>query len=134
MQSDAFGYTGRHLSVVECRENEEFVISDAYPAVAYGWQHGPRTDLYSVYPISPERAIIDFCEDAKRELPEVLVLRKSIFNRPETDGGRIRIAVRRLYPGDTDHINAMTACNARIGTAARSREILEKYAPGAGNK
>ncbi len=119
MQRDTKGITGKYISVVSCEEPYEFVISDAYPVEVRGdLINGVQLEIYSVYPISPQRAIIVFCEGADRVPEQIRDFRQCIYSRPfPVDEQRFRLRVRKLYDKEIGTINKMLIQNAKIGVA-----------------
>ena len=128
MRRDVEGDFGRYLAVVECREPDEFVISDAYPTVITGMRpDGIPLEMYSIYPLSSKRAVLLSCIGVKSAPREVLKMRECIFSEPSLlDEQRIKIRVRKLYQEETGLINREVIKNARTGVAFRT-ENAKKY-------
>lgn len=56
---DTFGYFGRYFTIAERRGPLDFVISDTYPTVISGvMDSGMKLEMYSMFPISPERVLL----------------------------------------------------------------------------
>ena len=56
---DTFGYFGRFFSIAERRGPLDFVISDTYPTVISGaMDSGMKLEMYSMFPVSPERVLL----------------------------------------------------------------------------
>ena len=125
MIRDDYGYFGKHFSVVECCEPYEFVIGDAYPTVVRcELSNGLSLDMYSIFPISPKRAIIIFSIRVVDEAPShILVIRRSVFNnsyKVGTDYEKIR--VKRIDKEDFSYVNRMISDSAIEGIVFRSHD------------
>lgn len=128
IQRDAFYIYGRYITVVECPDQCEFMISDAYPTTALDYSsNGTPIEMYAICPISFKRAILICCINYVEDVScEVRGLRNCIVLPPhKIDDQHIKIKAKRLNEEEVYAINYKLIKEARIGAASRSE--LTKY-------
>ncbi len=116
MLRDTTGLLGSYLKIIES-ENEDFIISDAYPLVLYAsGQNGEQINSVAVYPISPKRAILIifnffyvFTDFSNAVLP------KGVYTKPSEKNGMLEFRVKRLKDERVVLLNNLIKRNAKIG-------------------
>ena len=119
-QRDTLGFFGMYFVVVERKENEDFVIGDAYPVIDNGLLgNGFQVPIYSMFPISPSRVILLVSNGAEATPRDVIYLRKGVFTKPkiDSDNTTCTIRVKGLYNEEVRHLNSMVVKNAQEGIA-----------------
>ena len=119
-QRDTIGLFGMHFAVVERKEDEDFVIGDAYPVIVNGiMSNGIQQHIYSMFPISPSRMILLVSNGAELTPRDVIYLRAGIFTRPkiDCDNRLITIRVKGLCNDEVRHLNSMIVKHAQEGLA-----------------
>ncbi len=98
---------GKYLIVVEKRGPIDFIIGDVYPVVFTGTNDmlGTELDMYSVFPISPNRAIISANRGVEGAPESVRFLSKEVLKKPLSDSQHITIRVKKVYQEEVEHIN-----------------------------
>lgn len=115
MMRDAWGLTGRFISVVESPAGE-FILSDAYPVDFFGYPpNNIPTPMYSFFPISPQRAIILACKGVQAAPRDVLQVRKLVFYEPPCKEESIKIRVKKLFPEEIQYLNSAVLKEANQG-------------------
>ena len=115
---DMVGLLRMYFVVVESKEPDEFIIGDCYPVVINGiidW--GLPLHLYSIYPISANRAVLLVDIGAEFVPRYISRLRECVLKQPKYDPNinTIRIRVKALYPEEVQYINTKVAKNANEG-------------------
>ena len=119
-QRDTLGFFGMYFVVVERKENEDFIIGDAYPVIENGLlDNGFRLQIYSIFPISPSRVILLVSNGAEATPRDVIYLRRGVFTKPKIDNDNMTftIRVKGLYNEEVRHLNSMIVKNAQEGIA-----------------
>ena len=117
---DTVGIFGLYFAVVERKENEDFIIGDAYPVIENGLlDNGVRVPIYSMFPISPRRVILLVSNGAEATPRDVVYLRRCVFTKPKIDNGNMTftIRVKGIYNEEVRHINSTIFENAQEGMA-----------------
>lgn len=117
---DTVGIFGLYFAVVERKENEDFIIGDAYPVIENGLlDNGVRVPIYSMFPISPRRVILLVSNGAEATPRDVVYLRRCVFTKPKIDYDNMSITIRvkGLYNEEVRHLNSMVVKNAQEGIA-----------------
>ncbi len=119
-QRDTVGFFGMYFVVVERKENEDFIIGDAYPVIENGLlDNGIQVPIYSMFPISPSRVILLVSNGAETTPKDVVYLRRGVFTKPKIDNDNMTftIRVKGLYNEEVRHLNSMVVKNAQEGIA-----------------
>lgn len=119
-QRDTLGFFGMYFVVVERKENEDFIIGDAYPVIDNGLLgNGLQVPIYSMFPISPSRVILLVSNGAEATPRDVIYLRKGVFTKPKIDSDNMTctIRVKGLYNDEVRYLNSMVVNNAQEGIA-----------------
>lgn len=115
MMRDSWGLAGRFISVVES-PNGEFILSDAYPVdVSGSLPNNTPVPMYSIFPISPRRAILLACKGVQAAPRSVLHFRELVFYEFPCKEGRIKIRVKKLFPEEIQYINSVVLKEADQG-------------------
>lgn len=117
---DTVGIFGLYFAVVERKENEDFIIGDAYPVIENGLlDNGVPVPIYSMFPISPRRVILLVSNGAEATPRDVVYLRRCVFTKPKIDNDNMTftIRVKGLYNEEVRHLNSMVVKNAQEGIA-----------------
>ena len=121
---DTFGIGGLYFIPVERRGNEEFLISDCYPAVFQGISGNGelKVPLYYVFPISPTRALFLVAKGIKSAPLSVAWFKKEFFKEPSytQDRKHFSYRFRKIYEDDVKMINDTMFENAITGVAFRN--------------
>ncbi|MBR5746886.1 MAG: hypothetical protein IKX92_06470, partial [Clostridia bacterium] len=126
MRRDTFGYFGRHFSLVECRGPFEFLISDAFPTVVTGNANGILLEMYSIFPLSPKRALLSVCEGVENVPLEERKIRERIFIKPNTvDKNKVKVANNTLSEEETGYINNLMVNAGANGFVSKSKEAFD---------
>lgn len=123
-QRDTLGFFGMYFVVVERKENEDFVIGDAYPVIDNGLLgDGLRLQIYSIFPISPSRVILLVSNGAEATPRDVIYLRRGVFTKPKIDNDNMTLTIRvkGLYNDEVRHLNSMVVKNAQEGIAFQKK-------------
>lgn len=124
LQRDTNGIFGMYFVVVERKENEDFVIGDAYPVIENGLlDNGLRLQIYSIFPISPSRVILLVSNGAEATPRDVIYLRRGVFTKPKIDDDNMTLTIRvkGLYNDEVRHLNSMVVKNAQEGIAFQKK-------------
>lgn len=114
MLRDTFGVIGKYFVVAEAREGDGFILGDCYPLVFTA--DLLRLPLYDVFPISPKRAIIMVSKGVDLVHPEVLTLRRGVFDLPEIkENGASVIVTKRLHLDEVQFLNREMARHSQKG-------------------
>ena len=124
MIRDAGGPLLRYISIAECHEPYEFVIGDSYPVeIVGGLITGQEVELYSVYPISPERVLLLTCPEALEAPNLIRGFRECIVTKPyRIDDCHTKLKVRKIYAEEINFLNNWIIKNSSEGVAYRSEE------------
>lgn len=123
-QRDTLGFFGMYFVVVERKENEDFIIGDAYPVIENGLlDNGFRLQIYSIFPISPSRVILLVSNGAEATPRDVIYLRRGVFTKPKIDNDNMTftIRVKGLYNDEVRHLNSIVVKNAQEGIAFQEK-------------
>ena len=123
-QRDTLGIFGVYFAVVERKENEDFIIGDAYPVIENGLlDNGLRLQIYSIFPISPSRVILLVSNGAEATPRNVIYLRRGVFTKPKIDDDNMTLTIRvkGLYNDEVRHLNSMVVKNAQEGIAFQKK-------------
>lgn len=123
-QRDTLGFFGMYFVVVERKENEDFIIGDAYPVIDNGLLgDGLRLQIYSIFPISPSRVILLVSNGAEATPRDVIYLRRGVFTKPKIDNDNMTLTIRvkGLYNDEVRHLNSMVVKNAQEGIAFQKK-------------
>lgn len=118
---DTTGFWGTYLKIVES-ENEEFLLTDAYPLVIYGNnKDGLELNCFEAFPISPKRAILIMYDlvDALIDFNDS-VLPKGFYTKPEEKDGKLVFRVKKMRDEIVQIINRKTLEINEIGTVSYS--------------
>ena len=126
MARDTIGYFGKLFVVVQSTGTEEFIMSDCYVTDVTGFGLGGiPMPMYSIFPISPKRAIILFANGIKNAPPDVIGLTtKSYFKKPimQSDQKSIQIFIRDMAVEDIKRNNKIVYDAAIEGVVFRDRK------------
>ena len=125
LRRDTVNILGMYFAVVECKENAEFIISDCYPLVVNEiLPNNLPIHMYSVYPISPSRAIL-LISVGVTENPQYLIrFRPSIATPPSaSENGTYTISVRKIYPEEVKPINTDTYNSSQNGIVYLTKQF-----------
>lgn len=115
---DTVGYFGRYFVIAERRGPMDFVIGDAYPTVINGvMDNGMELEMYSMFPISPERLLL-LAANGVQGVPEsVAVFSNEVLKRPRMSRDRHSIAIRvkKVYESEVRYVDSMLVKEAREG-------------------
>jgi len=108
MTRDTFGLTGLFISIVERRGDEDFFLSDIYPLMFSGeTPDGKSMLLYSIVPISSERALIFASNGIVSARLQERFFGDNIFRKPMPLGNRqLQLHVKKVYERDVHFINS----------------------------
>ena len=126
MRRDTLGLFGQYFILTERRSGtEQFVISDAYPVVVNGFITQIPLHLYSIFTISPDRAILLASTGVEGAPSDVTCFRKCVFTPPKTNpnDNSIRIRFKRLYEEEVKYINSALIKNACEGYVFQKKKL-----------
>ena len=113
--------TGLYFLPVEVRGGEDFMISDCYPAVFDGISEDGMTSIpmYSVYPISPKRALFLMADGVENAPSYASGFDKNFFRKPiiKRDGKTAVFRMQKIYETEVKNINDTLFRCASEGTA-----------------
>ena len=117
MMRDTVGLFGMYFAVAERFESENFVIGDTYPEVVWGVNdYGHKLEIYSIYPISPERIILMVHNGAENTPRDILGFRPCVIAGPKINqDGTCRIRVKKMYNEEVCKINRLIIKDSSIG-------------------
>jgi hypothetical protein len=128
MMRDVVGIFGLYFIPVERRGNEEFLIGDCYPAVFQGEAKDGilKLNLYSVFPISPTRALFLTANGVEAAPLGVSGFPKGFFKKPKLSRDRKTLTFRfqKIYEQDVKMINDTMFENAIEGVAFRDSKMI----------
>lgn len=131
MMRDTIGLTGLYFIPVERRGNEEFLISDCYPAVIRGATSDGRhrVNLYYVYPISAKRALFLAANGVSSAPFSATGFTKDFFRKPSVSHDRKNITFRlkKIYEPDVRKLNEAMYENSVSGIACRDPQKVHIY-------
>lgn len=121
---DTYGYFGLYFVVAERRGPIDFIISDAYPTRVDGvtdW--GMKMNMYSIFPISPDRTILLAANGVCGAPKNLAVFSKEVLRAPKLsqDGKTITIRARKIYKDDVRYVNSVLMDEAQEGVAFRDK-------------
>lgn len=119
---DTLGIFGMYFVVVERRDSEEFIIGDDYPLVVAGTlPNGVEMHMYSVFPISPNRAILMVSNGTEGTPRECMDFRPCVIALPKiNEDGTCTIKVKKVYSEEVKPINEMILKEAQCGVVFKS--------------
>ncbi len=119
---DTFGYLGRYFVIAQRCESKNFIIGDAYPLVVSGTlPNGVSLELYSVFPLSPERILMMACRGADGAPRDALGFRQTVLMMPKMyEDGTYTIRKKRFYNEEVEHINGMIFKEAKTGVVFKN--------------
>ena len=125
MLRDTFGFLGKHLAIVENEKANEFVIGDAYPTVIYGiLPNGIRAEMYSICPLSPEKALLIVNKGADDAPADARKIRPCFLNPPyNIDKTHIKIRTKKLSSEETGALNELIISASKSGIAFKSNKF-----------
>ncbi|MBQ7670383.1 MAG: DUF4238 domain-containing protein [Clostridia bacterium] len=125
MLRDTFGYFGKHFALIESDESSGFVIGDAYPTVIYGvLPNGIREELYSIIPLSPDKALLLICKEADYAPADAGRIRPLLLRPPcNIDGTHIKIRTKKLFPEEVKFLNESIFSASESGVAFRNDQL-----------
>lgn len=121
LMRDTFGFLGKYFCVVEPKKIGEFVLSDCYPVVFRGvcepqFLNSFEMEIFDIYAISPNRAILFANVGVQRTPREILQIRPLVFNEPIIkENNEILIRVKKLYWEEVEFINNVVIENSNEG-------------------
>ena len=117
LKRDSDYICGLYFSVAERKDCEEFLLSDCYPIVFTGvLPNGLPLQMYSVFPISPDRVIFMMSNGVEGAPPKELGFRPLVAAIPRMNGnGTYTIRVKKLYAEEVKPINDAIYKNAAYG-------------------
>ncbi len=128
MQRDTIGLSGKYLIVVEKRGPKDFILGDTYPIIFSEFNDllGAELDMYSIFPISPTRAIILASNGVDGAPETVRILSNEVLKKPSlsSDGRHIVIKLKRVYQGVVEYINSSIIENSNIGWIFQDKEKI----------
>ena len=116
--------------IIERRGNEDFILSDCYPLIIEGaFPDGLSAPVYSVYPISPSRAIIFVAVGAEGAPSAVTGFETGFFQRPrmQRDRKSINIHIKKVYEEYVHDINQMLIDNMSDGVILQNETAISNY-------
>ncbi len=104
---DTCGILGLYFVVIECKGDETFLIGDTYPVVfSSELPDGVPIQLYSAFPISPNRTIILATNGAHYVKRDVLGFRQCVFLPPKiNEDNSYTIRVKKVFDEEVKQIN-----------------------------
>lgn len=128
MLRDTTGAMGSYLKVIEA-QNDEFVLTDAFPLVIYGLTpQGVPINLFEMFPLSPKRAIlliynfvpllVDYNDS---------ILPKGFFTKPELEDRKIKLYVKKTNDEYVRALNKKTVEITRIGIVSRTGDFKQYF-------
>lgn len=119
---DTFGYLGRYFVIAQRCESKDFIIGDTYPLVVSGTlPNGAPLELYSAFPLSPDRILMMACRGADGTPRNVLGFRQTVLMMPKmNEDGTYTIRKKRLYNEEVEHINRMIFKEAKTGVVFKN--------------
>lgn len=130
MKRDTQGLFGRYLVVAERRGNLDFIISENYPVVFRGVDDkGLALDIYSAFPLSPDRVLLLVSRGAVGAPESVRVLSKEILKQPKLaqNGKQMTIHVKKIYEKEVEYINSSIKENSSIGWVFKDKTRRSTY-------
>ena len=128
MMRDTTGALGSYLRVIEAQD-EEFVLTDAFPLVIYGvTPQGIPINLFEMFPLSPQRAILliyDFVPLLVNYNDSILP--KGFFEKPEIESGKIKLYVKKIKDEQVRTLNKKTIEVTRIGIVSRTGDFKQYF-------
>lgn len=113
---DTFGFFGRYLVIAERKDSEAFIIGDTYPVEITGeLDNGINLNMFSLFPISPNRIIIVANNGVEGAPRDVRVFRECVLRKPRMDNNDLILRVKRIYSEEVNFINAVIKKEAREG-------------------
>lgn len=125
---DTLGIFGRYFIVLERRGPVDFVISDVYPTVVNGeTEMGIELNLYSLFPISPDRLILLASNGVEGAPKKVSVFDKDVLKKPKwsSDTRTIRIRVKKIYENEVQYVNTMLMSEPCVSFAFRDKNRIK---------
>jgi len=121
IRRDTTGLWGSYLKIVES-ENEEFLLTDAYPLVIYGNNKlGMELNCFEAFPISPKRAILIMYDKVDKIIDfNDSVLPKGFYTKPEEKDGKLVFRVKKIRDEIVKTINSKTLEVNEIGAISYS--------------
>jgi len=130
MRRDVYGLFGLYPMIIERRGNEDFILSDCYPLIIEGsFPDGVSAPVYSVYPISPSRAVILVAVGAEGAPSAVTGFEAGFFQRPrmQRDRKSINIHIKKVYEEYVHDINQMLIDNMSEGVILQNEKAISNY-------
>ena len=114
---DTIGYLGRYFVIAERCESKDFIIGDTYPVVVSGTlPNGFPLELYSIFPLSPERILMMVCRGAESTPRDVLRFRQTVLTMPKmNEDGTYTVRKRKFYDDEVEYVNGMIFKEAQTG-------------------
>ena len=111
MLKNTTGWFGTYFVLAEKRGHEEFIIGDDYPIDIYGLdENGQKREFYSIFPISPDRALFLVYNGVQWVAPAVRGFDMDFLKSPtvSNNGRSETIKVKKIYENDVRKVNAIT--------------------------
>ncbi len=110
------------LAFVRPKEGE-FVLSDCYPVSITGTTiDDKKIDMLDYFPVSPDRAIILYCQGVEATPRDVLPIRPLVFMLPkEKEENLLYFRVKSLYEEEVKFFNDLVKKHAEIGYICKSK-------------
>ncbi len=127
-KEDIWGISGRYFIVAERRGHMDFVISDVYPTIISGEMDGGRKlQMYSIFPISPERIILLANIGVEGAPKNLAVFSDEILKKPKwnSNKGIITTHVKKIYENEVKYVNSELIKNAYEGFAFRNEDRVD---------
>lgn len=108
MMRDTLGIFGLYFIIAERRGGEDFILSDAYPAMIYGAApNGFEMMMYSFFPLSPSRLLIVAGNGVKGTHPDIKIFDDCLLTKPviSRDKTKISIRIRKIYEDHVKYVN-----------------------------
>ena len=123
---DTVGYFGKHIAVAEVKDENTFVIGDAYPVAISGiCENGLSLIMYEIFPISSKRVLFMVNNGVQYVPRDVLSLRHFLLlpPSPTKETNMLRIRVRKLCTDEVQYLNGEIAKTAQLGFASCNRSM-----------
>ena len=127
---NTYGPYGRYLIFAERRGNEDFILSDTYPALLEVFNDdGDQLPLMSFCPISPSRIIISACKGVETCPQQTRIFDKSFFSRPFVSSNKEKIdfCIKKMYEKDVLAINTYMFESSTEGIAVYDVDRFSAY-------
>lgn len=106
----------------------DFVISDVYPTIIFGEMDGGcKLQMYSIFPISPERIILLANNGVEGAPKNLAVFSDKILKKPKWNPNKkiITIHLKKIYENEVKYVNSELVKTAYEGFAFRNEDRVD---------